>query len=221
MRIFLIRHGESINNTGQNYKKRLPDHLVSLTENGIKQAQKGGIWLKNFCIENNIDISKSNTRIWRSPYLRTRQTVDEFNKSLKIGDIKEDITLAEQQFGLFDAMSKNEWKEKFPIEFEEYQRQRKNNGKFYARLPMGESPFDVAIRIHQFMGTIQRDYDKYGIDTLFIFTHGTVLRCFLMRWFHYTPEWYQDEKNPKNCWIRYIDEDENKKTRDNGYIYSK
>lgn len=63
-----------------------------------------------------------------------------------------------------------------------------NYGKFYARLPLGESPFDVAIRVHQFMGTIHRDYEKHGVDTLFIFTHGTTLRTFLLRWFHYSPE---------------------------------
>ena len=38
-----------------------------------------------------------------------------------------------------------------------------NFGKFYARLLLGESPYDVAIRIHQFMGTIRRDYEKHGM----------------------------------------------------------
>ena len=63
------------------------------------------------------------------------------------------------------------------------------------------------------MGTIHRDYEKHGIDTLFIFTHGTTLRTFLLRWFHYSPEWYHEEKNPKNCWIREI-----KDRKDCGYI---
>lgn len=213
MKIFLIRHGESVNNTGQNYEKRIPDHLVELTSNGIKQAKRGGIWLKEYCDKNGIDIS--NARIWRSPYLRTRQTSDEFNDSLGIDDVREDITLVEQQFGLFDAVPEHEWEKNFPCEYAECQRQWQNSGKFYVRLPLGESPFDVAIRVHQFMGTIQRDTAKYKNKTLFIFTHGTTLRCFLMRWFHYSPEWYQNEKNPKNCWIRFIDESEDK-----GYIYS-
>lgn len=34
MHIFLIRHGESVANIGDNYMKRIPDHLVSLTERG-------------------------------------------------------------------------------------------------------------------------------------------------------------------------------------------
>ena len=55
------------------------------------------------------------------------------------------------------------------------------------------------------MGTIHRDLERHGVDTLFIFTHGTILRTFLLRWFHYSPEWYQEEKNPENCWIREID----------------
>lgn len=203
MHIFLIRHGESISNAGENYVKRLPDHLVTLTENGLNQAYENGKWLANYCKEKGIDLSRA--RIWRSPYMRTRQTCDQFNRSLNISDVREDITLTEQQFGLFDSVPEEDWGKLYPNEFAEYQRQRSNYGKFYARLPLGESPYDVAIRIHQFMGTIHRDCEKHGIDTLFIFTHGTTLRTFLLRWFHYSPEWYHEEKNPQNCWIREID----------------
>ncbi len=49
MQIFLIRHGESIANIGANYEKRIPDHLVSLTENGKTQARENGEWLANYC----------------------------------------------------------------------------------------------------------------------------------------------------------------------------
>lgn len=202
MHIFLIRHGESVSNTGENYVKRIPDHLVSLTEKGKEQARENGEWLANYCKEKGIDLSRA--RIWRSPYLRTRQTSEEFNKFLNISDVREDITLIEQQYGLFDSVPEEDWGKLYPNEYSEYKRQLSNSGKFYARLPLGESPFDVAIRIHQFMGTIHRDLQKHGVDTLFIFTHGTTLRTFMLRWFHYSPEWYHDERNPKNCWIREI-----------------
>lgn len=211
MHIFLIRHGESEASAGENYIKRLPDHLVPLTARGREQSHKSGEWLADYCRKNKIDLSHA--RIWRSPYLRTRQTSEEFNRSLGIKDIREDITLVEQQFGLFDSLPEDEWKKKYPIEYEEYLRQTQNQGKFYARLPLGESPFDVAIRIHQFMGTIYRDYEREGVDTLFVFTHGTALRTFLLRWFHYSPEWYQAERNPACCRIREIDG-----ARDLGYI---
>ena len=202
MHIFLIRHGESMANSGENYVQRLPDHLVPLTENGKRQANENGKWLLEYCKKNNVDLSRA--RIWRSPFLRTRQTCDEFNKHLGITDIREDITLTEQQFGLFHALPEEQWGIKYPDEYADYKRLCSNYGKFYARLPLGESPFDVAIRIHQFMGTIYRDLEKHGVDTLFIFTHGTTLRTFLLRWFHYSPEWYHEERNPKNCWIREI-----------------
>ena len=202
MHIFLIRHAESVSNAGENYTKRIPDHLVSLTEQGMRQAEEQGKWLAEYCRAKGVDLTHA--RIWRSPYLRTRQTSEEFNKALGISDIREDITLTEQQFGLFDSLPEEDWERMFPAEYAEYRRLRNNFGKFYARLPMGESPFDVAVRIHQFMGTIHCDCERHRIDTLFVFTHGTTLRTFLLRWFHYSPEWYHAEKNPKNCWIREI-----------------
>ena len=210
MKIFLIRHGETTANIGNNYISRVPDHLVPLTDNGISQANAAGKWLADYCAQN--DISLENARIWRSPYQRTRQTSEEFNKHLRIESIREDISLVERQYGLFDSLPEEEWEQQFPKEYAECRRQWDNSGSFYLRLPHGESPFDVALRVHQFMGTIKRD-DK---DTLFVFTHGITLRCFLLRWFHYTPEWYENEKNPKNCWIRLIDHGQ-----DMGYIYSK
>ncbi len=211
LHVFLIRHGESIANVGGNYVERIPDHLISLSDKGKQQAHDAGIWLANYCATNGVCLDHA--RIWRSPYLRTRQTSEEFNKFLNITDIKEDITISEQQFGLFDCITDEERKKLFPLEYEEYQRQRQNQGKFYARLPLGESPFDVAIRVYQFIENVQRDYEKNGIDTIFVFTHGTALRSILLRWFNYTPEWYHDERNPKNCWIREI-----KDHTDCGYI---
>ncbi len=211
MHLFLIRHGESIANVGENYERRLPDHLVSLTEQGKQQAYESGVFLKHYC--DSKGISLQGARIWRSPFLRTRQTSEEFNRSLQISDIREDITLTEQQFGLFDSIPEEQWGILYPKEYEEYHRQNSNYGKFYARLPLGESPFDVAIRVHQFIESIRRDEQLHKVDTLFVFTHGTTLRTFLLRWFHYTPEWYQAERNPKNCWIREVIDQ-----KDLGYI---
>jgi broad specificity phosphatase PhoE len=188
--------------------------LVSLTDSGVKQAYEAGKWLSQYCQQNGIDLSKA--RIWRSPYLRTRQTSEEFNKSLQIQCVREDITLTEQQFGKFDSLPEELWKVEYPKEYAECQRLWKNNGKFYVRYPDGESAYDVAIRIHQFFDTIYRDFDKHGTNPLFVFTHGVTLKCFSLRWFHYSPEWFEEEKNPHNCWIRLIN-----KELDCGYIYSK
>ena len=55
MRIFLIRHGESIQNTHENFEN-LPDHNIYLTEKGVKQADDCGKFLKEYCDKNNIDL---------------------------------------------------------------------------------------------------------------------------------------------------------------------
>lgn len=212
MRIFLIRHGESICNSGENFVERIPDHLVPLSEKGKEQSEEAGKWLFDYCTENAIDLK--NARIWRSPFVRTRQTSELFNESLKIQSVMEDITLTEQQYGLFDSVPEEQWGELFPVEFAEYNRLKTNRGRLYARTPMGESPFDVAIRVNQFIENIRRDNEKDGVETLFVFAHGTAIRAFLLRWFHYSPEWFEAEKNPRNCYIREIDE-----TVDKGYIY--
>lgn len=215
MNIFLIRHGESMQNTGENFEIKLPDHKVYLTKEGEKQADLAGKFLKGFVLEKNIDIS--NATLWVSPFTRTRQTAKIINSHLNITDIKEDITLIEQRYGLFSDNPIEECRKRFPEQFELYDRYYQNDGKFYAKLPQGESPYDVALRMKQFIETIFRDLNE-GKDNLFIVSHGTTIRAFLLNWFHYSPEWFNDEPNMRNCAIRYIEKNNNIST-DNHYIY--
>ena len=99
IRIFLIRHGESIQNSNENYND-LPDHLIYLTEKGKEQAEKCGEFLKEYCTKNNLNMEKST--LFVSPYARTRETADIINRHLKIRNVKEDISLIEHQYGLFE-----------------------------------------------------------------------------------------------------------------------
>ncbi len=207
MKIFLIRHGESMQNTKENYKLKLPDHKVYLTKKGEDDAEKAGMFLKKYIEENQINLD--NSTIFNSPYTRARQTKNIINSYLNIEDQKEDITLIEQRYGLFSDTPLEECKRKYPQNFEYYDKLYKEQGRFYAKLPDGDSPYDVALRMKQFIDTLYRDIYE-GKDTFFIVSHGTTIKCFIMDWFHYSPEWYDKEKNLDNCAIRLIDKNENK-----------
>lgn len=211
MKLFLIRHGESMQNTKENYNIGLPDHKVYLSNTGREQADKAGTFLKGYLEENKIDIS--NATLWISPYTRTRETAEIINKHLGITDIKEDITLIEQRYGLFSDKEIEVIKKLYPEEFAFYDKYYQNDGKFYAKMPQGESPYDVALRTKQFLETIFRD----DADPLFIVSHGTTIRTIVMNWFHHSPEWFNAEPNMENCGIRLINSVDKKSTDE--YIY--
>ena len=199
MKIFLIRHGESMQNTKENYSIGLPDHKVYLTEQGKEEARKAGEFLKQYITDNEIDLSSS--VMWVSPYTRTRQTAEIINNILGIERVKEDITLIEQRYGLFSDKEIDTLREMYPDQFGHYDNYYQNDGKFYAKLPQGESPFDVALRTKQFLDTIYRDEE----DVLFVVSHGATIKTIVMNFFHYSPEWYNREITPGNCSIRVID----------------
>ena len=212
MKIFLIRHGESMQNTKENYTIGLPDHKVYLTKQGKEEARLAGEFLKNYICDNKIDIS--NSVMWVSPYTRTRETAHIINEILGIKKIKEDITLIEQQYGLFSDKEIENIKKIYPDQFAFYDNYYQNDGKFYAKLPQGESPFDVALRTKQFINTIYRDKE----DVLFVISHGTTIKTIIMNFFHYSPEWYNNEITPSNCSIRLIETNEKENTEK--YIYN-
>lgn len=215
--ILLVRHGESEQNNRILSDRYMPDHEIALTENGIKQAYEAGSFLNRWLEENNIPIKS--IRLWVSPFKRTRQTAEVINKQLKIKDVKEDEMLTELRFGIFHNLTKEECTREFPEEYKRFQMSRRFNGKYYARRPEGESPFDCEIRQKLFIDTIFRDFNTPGQpDNLVIIGHGAALNIFRKAMFHYSHEWYEEEPNPSNCSIMHLTLD-NGYNKDCGYIY--
>jgi hypothetical protein len=111
------------------------------------------------------------------------------------------------------GMKKEEQVSDFPEESKCFEKQKASHGKFWARHPMGESPFDTAVRIRMFFGTLKSD-EENGITDHIIVCHGAVLKLFTMMWMHHKYEWFHFEKSPGNCAIRLIDNN----TQSGGYI---
>ena len=209
MDLYLIRHGESTQNTKDNFRDKLPDHMVGLTNKGINQCIDVGAFLKGYLEENDINIC--NSVLWVSPFLRARQSAQIINSYLNIDDVREDYSLIEQRYGLFSDRSLQRNRMLFKDEFEFYDNYYQNDGKFYAKMPQGESPMDVAVRTRQFLEMV-RSEDK---DPVFVISHGTTIRTIVMNTFNHSPEWFNHEALMKNCSIRLI----NKDTMLDEYIY--
>lgn len=209
MDLYLIRHGESTQNTKENFCDRLPNHIVPLTDNGIIQCEKAGFFLKQYLEDNNINIQ--NAVMWVSPFLRTRQSAQIINGYLNVSDVREDYLLIEQRYGLFSDRSVLRNKMLFKDEFDFYDNYYQNDGKFYAKMPQGESPMDVAIRTRQFLDMIS-SLEK---NPVFVVSHGTTIRTIVMNTFNYSPEWFNRESTMENCSIRLV----NKEDKIDKYIY--
>ena len=253
MRIFLVRHGESESNVEWEVNRKKADHAISLTEEGRVQARAAGTFLAQYFDENLVRRRKEGTtfmpepsfprmRLWHSPYLRTRQTAEEIEKTCIVPekmrvsmpdnrwgdqcwrmlaegapyflDKKEHLLLAEQQFGLFDGLSDDERKELYPDMQAYYEKCKAFEGKLWPKMPLGESRFEVAQRVHQSFGTFHRDAEKHNIKNIVVVAHGTTNRAFLMMWLHLPYEWMNDVPNPKNCSIHLIED-----SVDKGYIF--
>ena len=182
------------------------DHTVPLSERGHEQAREAGRIVAEHLGEALAE-DRPHVRLWVSPYKRTRETADELMSvaGAWITDRVEHILLCEQQFGLFDGVPEKELPERFPAEWSYYDMLCRFGGKFWARMPQGESRFDVAKRIHQAFGTFHRDALEHGIRDLVVICHGVTLRAFVMMWCHLSPEWFEAERNPANCAVRLIE----------------
>lgn len=216
-KIMLVRHGESEQNNRVLNDKYKPDHEIELTENGIKQAEKCGEFLESYL--RGCNMYKDHMVMWVSPYKRTRQTAEIINDHLKLWDVREDDMLTELQFGIFHNLTKQECIENFPAEYERFMMNRRFAGKYYARRPEGESPFDCEIRQKLFIDTLFRDFNEDAERDIIIVGHGAAINIFKKAFFHYSHEWYENVENPGNCSVQLIEITDKKQNRDCGYIY--
>jgi 2,3-bisphosphoglycerate-dependent phosphoglycerate mutase len=222
LRIFLVRHGESLGNLDRHIYHQLPDHRVPLSPEGQHQATAAGAFLRDWLTANP---PTGRCRLHFSPYLRTRDTADAMLKVLGrreqgglVDDSAANLHLIEQRFGLFDGLWEDQMETQLPMEYAHYQRTRHHAGRFWAMMPEGDSPYDVALRVHQCFGGIHRDAEA-GFRDVIVVAHGVSIRAFLMMWLHLDPDWYEAEPNPLNCSVRLLEAGAGE-TLDRGYIYA-
>lgn len=217
MRIVLVRHGESYGNVDPTVHARMADHAIPLSDRGREQTVEAGQRLDAYFRSQFGEPSeRPHIRLWASPYRRTRETAERIlsQAGVWITDQREHILLCEQQFGLFDGVPDDELPGRFPEEFAHYDKCCRFEGKFWARMPLGESRFDVAQRVHQAFGTFHRDASDHDIRDIVVICHGVTLRAFVMMWCHLSPEWFEAEPNPSNCAIRLVNGQ-----NDDGYLF--
>jgi broad specificity phosphatase PhoE len=198
-RIILIRHGESEANIDKSFHGQRPDYTSELTPHGMDQADLAGKELKSM-------LGNESVFFYVSPYWRARMTFEQITRHFE----KQQLTWREEP-----RLREQEWGHLRDVEAcLKADKERDSFGAFYFRLSDGESAADVYDRVSDFFGTLHRDFEKQQFpDNAVVITHGITIRLFLMRWFHWTVEDFEEHANPTNCQMIILERLANMKYR--------
>ncbi|KAG6360296.1 hypothetical protein INS49_011353 [Diaporthe citri] len=195
--IILIRHAQSEGNKNREIHQTIPDHRVKLTQDGWQQAYDAGRRLRKMLR------ADDTLHFFTSPYRRTRETTEGILATLtsdeaepspfKRNNIKvyEEPRLREQDFGNFQPCS---------AEMERMWQERADYGHFFYRIPNGESAADAYDRISGFNESLWRQFGEDDFASVCVLvTHGLMSRVFLMKWYHFSVEYFEDLRNINHC----------------------
>jgi len=196
MLIKLVRHAQSMLNARQITHAEIPNHAVPITDVGVLQAKAVGKELGKDFLEEAL--------IYRSPYLRTRQTTDLMleGAGLKKEAVKiyEDPRLREIDHGYNNPEMQK------PL--------RAVEGWFWYRYDGGESPADCYDRAASFTSSMMRQIKRkqkgppeliasrepgtFNRDVVIV-SHGMLVMTFVMRFLHLSVEQFETMAVPRNC----------------------
>lgn len=195
--IILIRHAQSEGNKNRDIHQFIPDHRVKLTQHGWTQAEEAGRQLRSL-------LKPDDTlQFFTSPYRRTRETTEGILRTLTSDDptpspfprnkitVFEEPRLREQDFGNFQPCS---------AEMERMWQERADYGHFFYRIPDGESAADAYDRVSGFNESLWRSFGDDNFPSVCVLvTHGLMSRVFLMKWYHWSVEYFEDLRNVNHC----------------------
>jgi len=78
--------------------------------------------------------------------------------------------------------------------------ERADYGHFFYRIPNGESAADAYDRVSGFNETLFRQFGEDDFPSVCVLvTHGLMTRVFLMKWYHWSVEYFEDLRNVNHC----------------------
>lgn len=138
-----------------------------------------------------------------SPYRRTRETTEGILNALTADNpapspfprntikVYEEPRLREQDFGNFQPGSG---------EMARMWQERADYGHFFYRIPNGESAADAYDRVSGFNESLWRSFGEEDFASVCVLvTHGLMTRVFLMKWYHFSVEYFEDLRNVNHC----------------------
>lgn len=200
MNIYFVRHAQSKANIDLNVLKTATNMSIGLSELGFEQAKETGSFLANHFQHSD------SIKVWNSPYNRTRQTADIIKEELKKSNFsfttEESIYIAEKQFGLVDDVK--DYNNNYPYEAKHWQMHKEHSHDFFARPPLGESAFDMCLRLDFFLKNVLSKDDS--IKNHIVVSHGAAIRGLLMMNQKWTYEEFT-QPNPFNASVTLVNND--------------
>lgn len=78
--------------------------------------------------------------------------------------------------------------------------ERADYGHFFYRIPNGESAADAYDRVSGFNESLWRQFGEPDFPSVCVLvTHGLMTRVFLMKWYHWSVEYFEDLRNINHC----------------------
>ena len=166
MIIKLVRHGQSMANTGEVQVADIGDHNVALTQPGHEQAREAGRRIGASFLQGSL--------AYCSPFRRARETMVGLlaGADVAAGSVRvfEDPRLREVDHGYADVGAQKGL--------------RRTHGWFYYRYKGGESPADCYDRTSSFLESLMRQAERKRAERIVVVTHSLTIRCFVMRFLH-------------------------------------
>ena len=176
-KLWIVRHGQSAGNVARDAAHEagldvidiaLRDVDVPLSDLGKEQATALGRWFAALPEGEKPEV------VLASPYVRARQTAKAICEAGGVAETARqpivDERLREREFGVFDRLTTNGIRQKFP----DLAEHRALLGKFYHRAPGGESWADVILRLRGALDTISLHHADRRV---LIVCHQVVVLC--------------------------------------------
>ena len=192
MIIKLVRHGQSMFNSGDIDPTTVGEKDISLTELGHSQAVECGSEIGRPFLKG--DPEGREAMIFSGPFNRHLETTEGILVGAGCPDLRviEDATLRELDHGYSSV--------------EEVERQvlgpREVHGRFFYRFTFGgQSPADKYAEMGTFLDTLYARGQRKWRNRALIVTSSITLRAFVLRFFHLSCKVYDLLEKPKNCQV--------------------
>ena len=149
VRIFLIRHGQSVAAVDESLQEDVPDMELPLSPEGVLQAQEAGVDLRHA-------LGSEGFALWTSPFRRCTETAEHMLQATRIPEetwprVQVDVRLREQDSGAFEE-------KKRALSISEQKKRRWEFGAWYYRFESGENGAEVYSRVESYIGSLHRHY---------------------------------------------------------------